>query len=225
MKTRKRTQWQRRIPSILFQTSKDPPLAYAVKQLKERSVGWDYMHFTDKDILQFFKDYPLKEFPRIAEVFHSFEKGEHKADLFRYYFLYVKGGVFIDSDAMLKADLDLIARDYDFFSVDSKYISKKSIFQGLIGSTPKNKIIYEALKDMYHITKETLKDYFIIVKHLYPIVQKYKKDYHVKLYVEKWHIKPTKTNKTKKNCQAVTVEDGTSTPLLMHYPCAGKVPQ
>ena len=52
--------YQRRIPSILFQTSKDPPLAYAVKQLKEHAIGWDYMHFTDKDILQFFKDYPLK---------------------------------------------------------------------------------------------------------------------------------------------------------------------
>ena len=75
---------------------------------------------------------------------------------------------------------------------------------------------------MYHITKETLKDYFIIVKHLYPIVQKYKKDYHVKLYVEKWHIHP---NKTKKNCQAVTVEDGKKKPLMMHYPCAEKVPQ
>jgi len=223
MKTRKRRVplWNRRIPSILFQTSKDPPLAYAVKQLKEHAVGWDYMHFTDKDILQFFKDYPLKEFPRIAEVFHSFEKGEHKADLFRYYFLYVKGGVFIDSDAMLKADLDSIARDYDFFSVESKYINPKSIFQGLIGSIPKNKIIYEALKDMYHITKETLKDYFIIVKHLYPIVQKYKKDYHLKLYVEKWHVKPSK----KKTCQSVILEDKTKIPLLMHYPCAGTVPK
>ena len=85
--------------------------------------------------------------------------------------------------------------------------------QGLIGSTPKNKIIYEALKDMYHITKETLKDYFIIVKHLYPIVQKYKKDYHVKLYVEKWHVKPSK----KKKCQSVILEDKTKIPLLMHF--------
>ena len=213
--------YQRRIPSILFQTSKDPPLAYAVKQLKEHAIGWDYMHFTDKDILQFFKDYPLKEFPRIEEVFHSFEKGEHKADLFRYYFLYVKGGVFIDSDAMLQVDLNSIACDYEFFSVESKYINPKSIFQGLIGSTPKNKIVYEALKDMYTITKETMKDYFIIVKHLYPIVQKYKKDYHLKLYVEKWHVKPSKKTK----CESVILEDGTETPLLMHYPCAGKVPK
>ena len=223
-KDRNLYRYQRRIPSILFQTSKDPPLAYAVKQLKEQSVGWDYMHFTDKDILQFFKEHPLKEFPKIADVFHSFEKGEHKADLFRYYFLYVKGGVFIDSDAMLQVNVDSIACDYDFFSVESKYINPKSIFQGLIGSTPNNKIVYEALKDMYHITKETLKDYFIIVKHLYPIVQKYKKDYHLKLYVEKWHIKPTKINKTKKICQSVILEDGTTTPLLIHYPCAGKVP-
>ena len=66
-----------------------------------------------------------------------------------------------------------------------------------------------------------MKDYFIIVKHLYPIVQKYKKDYHLKLYVEKWHVKPSK----KKKCQSVILEDKTKIPLLMHYPCAGKVPQ
>jgi mannosyltransferase OCH1-like enzyme len=50
----------------------------------------------------------LKEFPNIAEVFHSFEKGEHKSDLFRYYFLYVKGGVFMDTDAMIEVDIDTI---------------------------------------------------------------------------------------------------------------------
>jgi len=181
------------------------------------------MHFTDKDILQFFKDYPLKEFPKIAEVFHSFEKGEHKADLFRYYFLYIKGGVFIDLDAMLQVDLDQIACNHEFFSVESKYIRPKSIYQGLIGSTPNNKIIYESLKDIYTISTEELKDYFIIVKRLYRIVQQYKHLYNTKLYVEKWTIKPHET-KNGKYCESITFDEDTKIKLLIHYPCNGKIP-
>lgn len=215
--------YERKIPSILLQTSKDSPPAYVVKQLKERSIGWEYMHFVDKDILQFFKENPLKEFPDIEKVFHSFEKGEHKADLFRYYFLYIKGGVFIDSDAMLQVDLDQIVRNYEFFSVESKYIRPKSIYQGLIGCAPANKIIYEAMKDVYNISTEELKDYFIVVKHLYHIVQQYKHLYNAKLYPEKWITKPYKTINGK-YCESVTFNED-KTRLLIHYPCNGKIPQ
>ena len=221
-KQRNLYRYEKKIPSIVFQTSKDPPLNYVVKQLKEHAIGWEYKHFTDKEILQFFNDHPLKEFPKISEVFHSFEKGEHKADLFRYYFLYVKGGVFIDSDAMIQVDLDQIVRNYEFFSVESKYIRPKSIYQGFIGSTPNNKIIYEALKDIYNISMEALQDYFIIVKHLYHIVQQYKHLYNTKLYPEKWTTKPHKT-KNGKYCESVTFDDEIT--LLIHYPCNSKLPK
>jgi len=63
-------------------------------------------------------------------VFHAFEKGEHKADLFRYV-----NDVFID--AMLEVELDQVTRNYEFF-------------QGFIGSIPKHPIIYHA-----HKNKET----------------------------------------------------------------------
>ena len=207
--------YEKKIPSILFQTSKTPPLKHVMNELKEKSKGWTYMHFTDKEILQFFKDYPLHEFPEIVEKFNSIQQGAHKADLFRYYFLYVKGGVFIDSDAMLQVDLDTVVKDYAFFSVDSKHINPKSIFQGLIGATPKNKIIYEALKDMYTITDEELKEYFTIVKHLYTIYQKYKTT-NSHLYFEKWKIS------NKKNCVSVTYDD--ERPILNHYPCSDIIP-
>ena len=68
-----------------------------------------------------------------------------------------------------------------------------------------------------------LKDYFIIVKHLYRIVQQYKHLYDTKLYVEKWNIKPNKI-KNKKYCESLTFEDGKKIPLLIHYPCNSKIP-
>jgi len=212
----KRQLYERKIPSILLQTSKDPIPDYVVKQLKERAIGWEYMHFTDKDILKFFKEHPLKEFPEIEKVFHSFEKGEHKADLFRYYFLYVKGGVFIDSDAMIQVELDEIVRDYEFFSVDSTPLGTKAIFQGFIGCIQAHPIIYEALKDLYFIKKEQFKDYSVVVKHLYSIYHSHKNE-NTKLYKERWNKLPPH------NTEGQTWDD--TKVLLRHYFKKGHVPK
>ena len=218
-KNRTLYQYKPKIPLLFFQTSKDPPLKYIVDQIKEKTKGWKYMHFTDKDILQFFKEHPLKEFPNVEEKFHSFEKGPHKADLFRYYFLYVNGGVFMDSDAMLEVDIGTIVKEHDFFSVDSKYINRNRIFQGFIGCVPKHPIMYAALKDMYAITNDVLKDYDILTKHMYTFYQKYKTP-HSTLYFEKYITKP---NKTLTNaCKSVTYEEDRL--LLSHYPCQEKIP-
>jgi len=212
-----------KIPLLFFQTSKDPPLKYVVDQIKEKTKGWKYMHFTDKDILQFFKEHHLKEFPKVEEKFHSFEKGPHKSDLFRYYFLYVKGGVFMDSDAMLEVDIGTIVKEHDFFSVDSKYINPRRVFQGFIGCVPKHPILYAALKDMYTIANEALKDYPILTKHMYRFYQTHKTP-HSTLYFEKYITNP---NKTLTNaCKSVTYEEcNEQRVLLTHYPCQEIIPK
>jgi mannosyltransferase OCH1-like enzyme len=81
------------IPKILIQTSYEPIEPYVTEKLKKYiSDDWTYLHFNDDDIKEFFRENPLYEFPEIEKVFDSF-MGQHKADLFRYYFLYIKGGV------------------------------------------------------------------------------------------------------------------------------------
>ena len=39
--------------------------------------------------------------------------GAHKADLFRYYYLYINGGVYIDSDLMITTNIENIILNYD----------------------------------------------------------------------------------------------------------------
>lgn len=138
-----------KIPKTIIQTSPTKPPDYIVDGITKYSSGWDYIHFVDSEILKFFAENPLDEFPTIATVFSSFVRGEHKADLFRYYYLYVKGGVYIDSDAMIYAELDGIVKDYEFFSVNGLNTFPNTIFQGFIGTTARNPIVYAALKDAY----------------------------------------------------------------------------
>ena len=173
-----------KIPKVIFQTSKTEQPEYVVQMIKTNSPGWDYIHFTDDGIFNFFEENALDEFPNMKEKFLSIKAGARRADLFRYYYLYIKGGVFIDSYAIIKQDINIIAKDYDFFSVESTYFPD-TIFNGFIGTTEKNIIMYEALKHAYHIDVDELrKDYFTFCKKLREIYDTHKTCQNTFLYVE-----------------------------------------
>jgi mannosyltransferase OCH1-like enzyme len=177
------------IPKIIVQTSICKPAQYIIDLFCKFAPDWKYEHYNDAEIIQFFNDNPLAEFPNIAAKFNSMEVGQHKADLFRYYFLYIKGGVFIDSDAMLNTQLDNITKDYDFFTVNCDSIPGV-IFQGFIGGIPQCPLIYDALTHAYNITQEELTaDYHAFCKHLYNRLYDENKnerphDFPIKLYTE-----------------------------------------
>ena len=44
------------IPKIIFQTSKERPKNYLIYMIKHLSKDWTYIHFTDEDIVNFFKN-------------------------------------------------------------------------------------------------------------------------------------------------------------------------
>lgn len=160
------------IPKTVIQTSKDPIPEGVVKQLKKQLDGWDYKFFTDTDILQFFQENPLPDFPAITEKFNSFSAGPHKADLFRYYYIYINGGVFIDSDLMLYDSLDRVIGQNSFVSVWALRPAD-SVFNGFLAAAPRQTIIEAALKDLYAMTNEQLiADYTIVCKNLGGFVKK-----------------------------------------------------
>jgi hypothetical protein len=195
------------IPKIIFQTSIKKPKLYVVNMIKNLSPDWRYIHFTDDEIIEFFKNNYLEDFPNIIEKFNSIKTGAHKADLFRYYFIYINGGVFLDSDAMLQKNINDIVKNYDFFTVESSYYCPLCIFQGFIGANPRNKIIYEALKDIYNISNDLLaNNYLIICKNLYNILKK-KWNYKIKIYKEIYGS----------NSIAITIDDENKNLIIAHY--------
>jgi lipopolysaccharide biosynthesis glycosyltransferase len=170
------------IPRIFFQTSKLPLEPYIVKMTKAMlPQDWIYRHFLDEDIVHFLNSHQLKEYPGALEVFRSLKRGEHKADFFRYYFLFVKGGVFMDSDAMIYRPINEIVRDYKFFSVNSTMVPG-TIFQGILGSEPRNPLIGKALEFFFKGDFSVLdSDYHFLCKQLYLLYQEIpeKEGYHL----------------------------------------------
>lgn len=159
------------ITKILFQTSKKPPKKYIVDLIKNKLTDeWNYIHFDDLQIIDFIKNHPIEGLENILNKLENVS-GPHKADLFRYYFLYLKGGFFMDSDAMIYVNIENVTEDFEFVSVDSS-CHPGSIFQGIIGASPGNKIIKEALFKAYETSLESLQvDYHFFCKELFNIVK------------------------------------------------------
>lgn len=154
------------IPRIVIQTSKDPILPGTVEQLKKQLVNWEYLYFNDNDIMTFFKENVDDAFPDIIAKFNSFATGPHKADLFRYYYIYKNGGLFIDSDLMLYDPLTGIIGNNSFISVWA-IKPAGSAFNGFLGATAGHPLITSALKDLYGLSNEQLQaDYTIVCKNL-----------------------------------------------------------
>ncbi len=173
------------ITKVLFQTNKKPLDIDVVNMIKNNlSSGWQYKFFDDNDVIQFFIDNPIDELPDIVNKFHSIKLGAHKADLFRYYYLYINGGFFMDSDAMLYVNIDAIVKNYDFVSVNSS-CHPGTIFQGILGCSPKNDIIKQALYHAYNTTQDKLDNFYhYFCRQLYLIVENVA-DQNIKLYEEK----------------------------------------
>lgn len=158
------------IPKVIVQTSRKKPEQYVVDMIREQSPGWEYIHYNDDEIMMFFSENPLEEFPNVIAKFYTFNYGEHRADLFRYYYLYVKGGIYIDSDAMIKDNIENIIGDCDFFTVNSSYFPN-TVFQGFLGATPQHNLIYKALKDIYNTsTSDLLNEFHLLCKNLYTFI-------------------------------------------------------
>lgn len=164
------------IPKTIMQTSVHKQPEYVIDMIKSKCTGWDYVHFTDDEIIIYFQENPIDEFPNIIDKFKSFSKGQHKADLFRYYFLYLNGGIYLDSDAMIEVNIDKIIENYNNVFIRS-FMKHTGFFNGFIATYKKCPILYDALKNAYNTENSTLKqDYFYFCKQLYKAYESHKSE-------------------------------------------------
>jgi hypothetical protein len=194
-----------KIPHVLFQTTKKDPLDNYVLDRIYRQLGdtWIYEHYNDTAILKFFDDHPIEDLPDIVKKFHALRNGAHKSDLFRYYYLYVKGGFYLDSDAMIYQNIDTIVKGYDFVSVISCVTRLKngvtsqepeSLFQGIIGASPKHEIIKQALYNAYNTDPKILDNFYLYwCEDILNIVNE-KNSPNIKLYKERYGKKVSYVN-------------------------------
>ena len=136
-----------KIPKIFHQVWLGSEYPKKYEKLKQTFIDnnpdWEFKIWTDKDVNKF--DLVNKK------IFDKCKNMGSKSDIFRYEILYKFGGVYIDTDFIcLKPFNDLLY--LDFFSGNGQ-VSEPEIFNGLIGTTPKNRLIKKVIDSISEINE------------------------------------------------------------------------
>lgn len=203
------------IPKIVFQTSPKPAPDHIRDTFFRLSPNWNYLHFKDFEIIDYFTNHASEEFPKLIQKFNSFDRGEHKADLFRYYFLYLNGGIFVDSDAIPTVPLDEVSKDYSSILV-APFDSRNGIYNGILGSMPGCELIHQALIHCYNTPQELLENcYHYFCKSLGTLATAYRPENCI-IYQE--------INKVQEGLGGSIVVDSKDKQIFTHYWKLGAVP-
>jgi len=152
-----------KIPKKIIQTWKNkdlnPEFQKMVDLWKINNSDYTYTFFDDRDCEQFIKNHFDKD---ILNIYNCIIPGAYKADLFRYCYLYIYGGVYIDIDTLCIGKLD------DFLSTNVEFIvpidlninpneGLHNIFNSFIASIPKHPILLECInKIVYNIKNKII---------------------------------------------------------------------
>lgn len=160
--------------NILQVTKKHAVDSHIVNRIKTILNDYTYFWYNDENMYLYIQNNQLEEFPNIINLIKSLSKGQHKADIFRYYWLYLNGGIFMDDDLMIEKIIDF--NNNTLVSVKTYHTNKNILFNGFIACTKFNPIIYKALKKCCITNNNDLiNDYHLFCSQFYDIYQELKK--------------------------------------------------
>jgi hypothetical protein len=156
------------IPKILIQTykNKNKVPQKVFDNIKKFASDYEYRFFEDQDCVNFIKN----NFPNeVLEGYQRLQNGAHKADLFRYCYLYINGGVYIDIKTELMKPLNEIFNKNYVYSVLSSV--KNTIYQGIIATPPKKEFFKKLIDHCVETSKTKIDYYQIFTNHFYKTIQ------------------------------------------------------
>lgn len=137
-----------KIPKIIMQTWKTHNVPdhwkSSPESIKKLMPDWRYILLSDDDNYEFMKKY----FPEYLDVYESLEYSIMKADLIRYAFLYIHGGIYLDLDIEITKPLDeLFHKRGDIYLVESG--NAGGIYtNSFMASKPKCKFWLDCLREI-----------------------------------------------------------------------------
>ena len=141
------------IPKTIIQTYKDTNVN---NEIYNSTRSWlifnntyKYEFFSDLACILFIKKYYP---PIVLHAFYSLIPGAFKADLFRYCYLYIKGGIYTDIDNICKINLDNIIKKNDIF-ITVKDRPKGTLYNAFMASSPRNPILKKCIENIVYNVK------------------------------------------------------------------------
>ena len=141
------------IPKEVILTIKDrtkiPPYIY--KQYYKYARDYNLKVFDDNDCINFLRNEYGNDY---VKKFNNIELGAHKADFFRYAYLYKYGGIYCDVKTLIMKDFDDIFTEkqnkfYMVYTFTDYPNNRPMIYNGIIATYPKNPYIGRVLQKIY----------------------------------------------------------------------------
>lgn len=115
-------------------------------QYKKYASDYEVTIFDDNDCVKFLE----REYhPDVVNVFNSLKAGAHKADLFRYAYLFKRGGIYFDIKTILVQNLNEII-DHDSYVCYMVYTSDNVLYNGVLCTPPANPIFLDLVDDFVY---------------------------------------------------------------------------
>jgi hypothetical protein len=113
------------------------------ENIKKYAPDYKHIIYDDKDCIEFLEQfdrtYQFIKDPKfkMTDRFKSYRKGAHKADLFRYCYLYQHGGIYLDiKTELIKPLNEIITQDNTLYTVIAR--DKYNIYQGVLCVYPEH---------------------------------------------------------------------------------------
>lgn len=144
------------IPKDIILTIKDKSKipSYIFDQYNQYAKNYNLIIFDDNDCIEFLKKEYGNEY---VNKFNNIELGAHKADFFRYAYLYKYGGIYLDVKTLLLKNIDEIFKQkneifYMIYTFTDYPNNRPMIYNGIIATYPKNPYIRKLLEQSYQRT-------------------------------------------------------------------------
>jgi hypothetical protein len=157
------------IPKIFYQSwDIDLPESITTENNKFIPRDFEYKRFSLDNIRDYLKN---NWGNNVVSVYDNYKIIPHKIDLWRYCILYDTGGIYMDADCILLDNIDSIIKNCNcFFTINNRGV--KDVFNGFLGTFPKNPIYKEIIDYMLRTKNNFKKDYFFNCKELYNIISR-----------------------------------------------------
>jgi mannosyltransferase OCH1-like enzyme len=142
-----RPETKQRIPRVIMQTNSDSrvpkDMAETIRSILEDNPEYEYVYFDDHAAREFIS----KEYGgRVLSCYDDLNPGAFKADLFRYCYIYRRGGVYIDTGMVSVTPLRKLIRENDEFIAPEDNLNGTGIYNAFMCSTPEHPIIATVLR-------------------------------------------------------------------------------
>lgn len=164
-------------PKTVIQTWKsEDHVPERIKQtMRTYASDYTYVFFDDTSC----RTWMGRMYPQILPIYDSLKKGAHKADLFRYCYLYIHGGIWIDIKTIpLKPLSKIFSNRYEIYTAKSiTNTSGSTCFQGVLAVPPKSAFMRDMISSFIMIVPYMMKDdldsYLIFCRQMFNYFEKH----------------------------------------------------